>query len=203
MSTKYTTGYIEKAASTTDYAGRFVLNEETPDRVGDVIAVKGWVLDQFVKNPVALWMHKHDQPIGTWENVQVKGRQLIGDLRLSGIPLAQMAKQLIDEGILKAVSVGFRVLDYDPIDKEDPWGAWNIKSAELLETSLVSVGAHPNALRISKSLGLSREDRELIFGAGTPAVQIDPDVREKATHPAVIRATQILAEARKSLGDHA
>ena len=195
---KYTTGYIEKSADS-GVDAKFVMNEETPDRVGDIIEVKGWVLDQFVKNPIALWMHDHEKPIGTWEDVHVKGKQLIGSLKLGTTNLARMAKQLIDDGILKAVSVGFRPLDYKPIDKDDPWGAWHIKSALLLETSLVSVPAHPNALRISKELGLDRDERELVFGATSSAMQIDPTIREKATHPSVIRATKILADARKYL----
>jgi HK97 family phage prohead protease len=199
MSMKYTTGYITKAATESDNDGTFVLNEGTPDRVGDIIEAKGWMLDDFVKNPIALWMHDHEKPIGVWENVHVKGKQLIGSLRLGNTNLARMAKQLLDDGILKAVSVGFRPIDYDPIDKDDPWGAWHIKSALLLETSLVSVPAHPNALRISKSLGLSREERELVFGASTFASQIDPEVREKAINPAVLRATKSLEAARNTL----
>jgi HK97 family phage prohead protease len=196
---KYTTGYITKDATESGDDGTFVLNEATPDRVGDIIEAKGWVLDDFEKNPIALWMHDHEKPIGTWENVHVKGKQLIGSLKLGSTNLARMAKQLLDDGILKAVSVGFRPIDYDPIDEDDPWGAWHIKSALLLETSLVSVPAHPNALRISKSLGLSREERELVFGASQSAIQIDPDVREKTTNPAVIRATKALDAARKTL----
>jgi HK97 family phage prohead protease len=196
---KYTTGYITKAATESDNDGTFVLNEGTADRMGDIIEAKGWMLDDFIKNPIALWMHDHEKPIGVWENVHVKGKQLIGSLRLGSTNLAKMAKQLLDDGILKAVSVGFRPIDYDPIDKDDPWGAWHIKSALLLETSLVSVPAHPNALRISKSLGLSREERELVFGASTFASQIDPEVREKAINPAVLRATKSLEAARNTL----
>jgi hypothetical protein len=61
------------------------------------------------------------------------------------------------------------------------------------------VPAHPNALRLSKSLGLDRAERELIFGANSAAMQIDPTIREKVTHPSVVRATKILADARKYL----
>jgi HK97 family phage prohead protease len=213
MNKKFTTGYIQKVApaSSSDddmeldepdvpaYAGSFVLNEESPDRMGDVIVASGWDLANFKRNPIALWMHESDEPIGTWENVKVAGKQLVGDLKLGTNDMAQMTRKLIEEGILRAVSVGFRVLDYEPMDQQDPWGPWLIKAAELLEVSAVSIPAHPNALRISKEFGLNRAQRELIFGASSPAVQIDPAVREKATHPAVIRAGHILADAQKSL----
>jgi HK97 family phage prohead protease len=195
---KYTTGYIEKAASA-EFDARFVMSEESPDRVGDVIDAKGWQLEEFKRNPVALWMHEHDKPIGKWANVQVRGKQLIGDLKLATTNLGQMAKKLLEEDILRAVSVGFRPIDYDPIDKDDPWGAWHIKSANLLECSLCAVPAHQNALRIAKSLGLDRAERELIFGASSVAVEIDPDVRGIATNPAVLKATHALEMARKTL----
>ena len=198
MTTKYITGYIEKGASS-DFDGAFVLNEESPDRVGDVIAVKGWELENFRRNNIALWMHDHEKPIGTWENVRVKGKQLIGDLRLGSTNLAKMAKSLIDEGILKAVSVGFQPLDYEPMDEKDPYGAWHIKSAELYEVSVVSVPAHQNALRLSKTLGLDRAERELVFGASSVAMQIDPEIRVKATNPAVLKAANVLEKARKTL----
>ena len=198
MTAKFTTGYIEKGASS-DFDGTFVLNEESPDRVGDVIAVKGWELENFRRNNIALWMHDHEKPIGTWENVRVKGKQLIGDLRLGSTNLAKMAKSLIDEGILKAVSVGFQPLDYEPMDEKDPYGAWHIKSAELYEISVVSVPALASALRISKQLGLPREDRELVFGASSVAMQIDPEIRVKATNPAVLKAANVLEKARKTL----
>ena len=199
MTTKYITGYIEKGAEKGGHDGTFIVSEETPDRVGDVIDVKGWELDNFRKNNIALWMHDHEKPIGTWENVRVKGKQLLGDLRLGSTNLAKMAKSLIDEGILKAVSVGFQPLDYEPMDEKDPYGAWHIKSAELYEVSVVSVPAHQNALRLSKTLGLDRAERELVFGASSVAMQIDPEIRVKATNPAVLKAANVLEKARKTL----
>jgi phage head maturation protease len=110
-----------------------------------------------------------------------------------------MVKKLLEEDILRAVSVGFQPLDYEPMDEKDPWGAWHIKSAELYEISVVAVPALASALRISKQLGLPREDRELIFGASSVAMQIDPEIRVKATNPAVLKAANVLEKARKTL----
>ena len=196
---KYTDGYVTKSANGADHDATFVVSEETPDRVGDVIDVKGWKLDTFEKNPIALFAHDHERIIGKWKNVRTKGKQLIGDLKLASTNLGQMVKKLLEEDILRAVSVGFQPLDYDPIDKEDPWGAWHIKSAELYEISVVAVPALASALRISKQLGLDRAERELVFGASSVAMQIDPEIREKATNPAVLKATNVLEKARKTL----
>ena len=162
MNNRFITGYIEKSASSSGLP-TFVLNEESPDRMGDIIEVAGWNLRNFKRNPIALWGHDQEKIVGRWHNIRVEGKQLLADLQLAGTRLGQMAAQLIDEGILKAVSVGFLPIEYDPIDKDEPYGAWRIKAAELLETSLVSVPAHPNALLLSKRLGLSDAERRLIF----------------------------------------
>ena len=165
------------AARDTDHDGAFVLNEESPDRMGDIIEASAWDLDDFYRNPVALWQHDADRPIGIWEDVRVEGKQLLGKLRLASTNLAAMARQLIQDGVLRAVSVGFIPIEHEPIDKKDPYGGWRIKAAKLLEVSLVSIPAHANALLLSKSLGLSQDERRLIFGASqSPRVAPDPEM---------------------------
>jgi HK97 family phage prohead protease len=157
---------LTKSSSSSEHDGTFVLNEESPDRAEDIIEVAGWDLAGFKRNPIALWQHDADRPVGYWKNLRTVGKQLIGDLKLASTRLGQMAKQLIEDNVLRAVSVGFRPLEYVPIEGTN---GYRIKSAELLEVSLVSVPAHPNALRISKQLGLSQSERDLIFtGASKP-----------------------------------
>jgi hypothetical protein len=45
-----------------------ILSDESVDRVGDVIRADGWVLTNFKKNPIALFQHRADFPLGTWKN---------------------------------------------------------------------------------------------------------------------------------------
>jgi len=168
MKHKHLTGYIEKAADGAEYDGTFILSTDSPDRDGDVIDQAGWSLDNFVKNPIALWQHDHRNPVGRWENIRVETNRLVADLKLGSTKMAQMTKQLIQDGILRAVSVGFRPLDYEPLEDDAPAKGWLIKAAELLEASLVSVPANQEALQISKSLGLSDDERSVIFEGAEP-----------------------------------
>ena len=150
----------------------FIMSDETVDRVGDVIRAKGWQLDSFKKNPVALFGHDHSFPIGTWDNVKVSGSKLLGTLRLAKEGTSARIdeiRKLLEQRILKAVSVGFSIKDYEPMDKADPFGGWDIKSAELHETSVVSVPANPSAVLLAKSMGISSETRSIVFGAGQPS----------------------------------
>ena len=202
LENRFIAGTLIKAANASkDHDGVFVLNEESEDRMGDIIEASGWDLKQFKKNPIALWQHDHDRPIGTWHNVRVEGKQLIGELKLAGTKLAQMARQLIQEGVLKAVSVGFIPKEYESKDPEDdPYGlkGYIIRKAELLETSLVSVPAHPSALLLSKSLGLSVEERRLVFA---PSKRVEDDTAKSCgEHPSIKRAKQAIEAARQTLG---
>ena len=61
----------------------FVLSDETPDRLDDIILSDGWDLENFKKNPIALFNHKSDFPIGKWHNLRVEDKQLRGHLELA------------------------------------------------------------------------------------------------------------------------
>ena len=151
----------------------FILSDESVDRMGDVIRADGWDLASFKKNPVALFGHSHDQILGVWENVRVEGKKLLGRLKLAKpgtSELVDTVRSLIDQRILKAVSVGFQPIEAEP--RKSGGGYDFIKSA-LHEVSVVSVPANPNALAIAKAL--SPEIANKLF------VQLDPVAGEDRT----------------------
>ena len=140
----------------------FVMSDQSVDRVGDVIEAKGWILDPFAKNPVALFGHNHDKPIGTWENVRIVGQKLIGRLKLAAEGTSaeiDTIRKLVEQRVLRAVSVGFQPLEAEPIKKT---GGMRFTKQILHETSLVAVPANANALAIAKSLGANPK---LIFAS--------------------------------------
>lgn len=146
--TLYASRLIEKAGG--DGPVEFVLSEESEDRYNDVILAKGWDIEAFKRNPVMLKQHDHNQPIGTWKRVRVEGKQLLGvaNFDTGGVAGAEAERQ-VKAGVLSAVSVGFRPLSR-PQERDN--GGLLFEKSELLEVSLVSVPAHPNALRV-KSYG--------------------------------------------------
>ncbi len=145
----------------------FVLSDATVDRYGDVVDPAGWSLANFKKNPIALFGHSGGFPIGKWADVRVEGGRLVGRLVLAAKGTSSRLDEiisLVEQGILRAVSVGFRPLKSEPIDPAKPWGAQRYTKSELLETSLVSVPANPAAIALAKSLNLSPEIMDLAFG---------------------------------------
>src|SRR5262245_51867893 len=133
----------------------YVMSDESVDRMGDVIVQSGWQLANFKKHPIALFNHDRDQVIGSWRDVRVRDGRLIGKLELADegtSPLVDTIRKLTEQNILRAVSVGFRPLKSEPLNEEEKFGALRFLKSELMECSLVSVPANPNALAITKGI---------------------------------------------------
>lgn len=142
----------------------YVMSDETVDRMGDVIEAKGWDLASFQKNPIALFGHDHNFVIGHWTDVKVVGRALVGKLNLLPKGISSRLDEIraaVDAGILRAVSVGFAA-DAKMAEPNNT-GGFLIRSAELLECSLVAVPANPSALQMAKSLNLTDSACGVIF----------------------------------------
>lgn len=174
---------VHKTVASNGDGLEFVLSDATVDRYGDIVDPSGWMLANFRKNPIALFGHSGGFPIGTWSNIRVEGEKLIGRLNLAAKGTSARLDEiisLVEQGILRAVSVGFRPLKSEPIDAEKPWGAQRYIKQELLETSLVSVPANPAALALAKSLNLSQEIMDLAFGVNADTRRRDMTTGEHA-----------------------
>jgi HK97 family phage prohead protease len=139
----------------------FVLSDESVDRHGDIVRAAGWDLSDFLNNPIALFGHAHDQIIGTWSNVHVEGKRLVGRLRMASegtSELVDVVRKLVEQRILRAVSVGFMPLEGEPRDPKDRWGGYEFTKQTLSEASLVAVPANPNALALAKALSPATAD---------------------------------------------
>lgn len=153
---------------------KFVLSTATVDRMNDIVE-QDWDLKDFQNNPIALYQHNHDEPIGIWERVRVEAGRLVGDLKLAAAgtsPLIDTVRSLVSQRILKAVSVGFTVGAEEPRGKD--WrDGYLLKEPSLHEASLVSVPANQEALSIAKSFHLSERDMSRLFEA-QKEVETDP-----------------------------
>ena len=118
-----------------------VASDETKDRHGEIVKVKGWDLQNFKKNPTMLIGHNYqDLPVGKWNKTRVEEKELLVEPEFANTDKGNEVEELDKSGILPAVSVGFMVKKRN---EEDPS---IIEEAELLEVSWVSVPANPSAL---------------------------------------------------------
>jgi HK97 family phage prohead protease/HK97 family phage major capsid protein len=160
-------GGVRRKTHAEDVHGmEFILSDESVDRMGDTIASEGWDIKAFKKNPIALFNHNPSFPIGKWSDLRVEDKGLRGKLQLAPEGTSDRIdeiRKLINAGILKAVSVGFRDIESEPLDRKNPFGGLRFMKQELIETSLVAVPANPNALAIAKSLKVSPQTLDLVF----------------------------------------
>ena len=157
-------GVVHKTSVSPGHGVEFILSDATPDRMGDVIDADGWDLTNFNKNPVALFNHRSDFPIGKWNNLRVANGKLRGHLQLAPEGTSDRIdeiRRLVDADILRAVSVGFMPIKSEPLTK-DSHGTRFLNS-ELVETSLVAIPANPNALAVARSLNISRDTVAMVF----------------------------------------
>ena len=123
--------YIEGYASTNDV-----------DRAGDVVPVAVWEkgIKNYLKNPVVLAYHDHNDPVGRVVEHRVDSKGLWVKARISS---AAEIFNLVKDNVLTAFSIGFKVLDasYDAATE-----IFSIKQLELVEISIVSVPCNQNTI---------------------------------------------------------
>lgn len=197
---------VRKALAGKGEGMEFVLSDATVDRYGDIVEPDGWDLKNFKKNPIALFGHDSRFPIGKWADLRVEGGKLIGKLQLAqrgtSFRIDELIK-LVEQGILRAVSVGFRALKAEPLNEADPYGPRRFLKQELLETSLVSVPANPAALAMAKSMNLSSETMSLAFGeeAGTRRRDMSTGEQAVTTHPSNSRSSKMFKSLSERIQD--
>lgn len=141
----------------------FVISDGSLDRHGTRINPAGWDLRNFKKNPIALFAHDSRFPLGNWTNIRTDGDKLVATLKLAAKGTSDRIDEiisLIEQGVLRAVSVGFNVTKLGTPGKDE----FDFVAQELLETSVVAIGSNANALAKARSLNISPETQSLVFG---------------------------------------
>ena len=151
------------------------------DRAGDIIEGNAWAkggLDNFKNNPVILFNHNYDRPIGRAKEIGVTENGLELTARIS--KSAGEIKDLIKDGVLGAFSVGFKVKDADYISETD---GYKIKDAELFEVSVVSVPCNQTAVfSLAKSFDSMEEYDQFKknFIKETPSIDANAKIEQSS-----------------------
>ena len=157
------------------------------DRAGDIIEAQAWTkggLENFKQNPILLFNHDYNRPIGRATSLEVtdKGLEITGRISKA----AGDIKDLVKDGVLGAFSVGFKVKDADYMTETD---GYKIKDAELFEVSVVSIPCNQGAtFGLSKSFDSIDEYNEFKkqflkanSTAAADAVKIEQPSEEKSS----------------------
>ena len=138
-------------------------NTTAKDRVGDVVTAQAWAkgVENYRRNPVLLYQHKHENPIGRVDKITVDKKGIFVEASVSDAAEQNHGVQtLIKDGALKSFSVGFRVKD-GKYNREDD--SMMITDVELLEISVVSVPCNQDSLfSIRKSFESDNDYKEFV-----------------------------------------
>jgi HK97 family phage major capsid protein/HK97 family phage prohead protease len=146
---------------------RGVATTPEPDRMGDVVESLGMKF----KNPMPLlWQHQADKPVGLVKFEKPTKNGINFEATLAPVVEPGALKDRVDEAwqsikhqLVRAVSIGFRALEYSFMDD----GGIHFQKTECLELSLVTIPANASAtIQSIKSFdtvaraasGLTRDD---------------------------------------------
>jgi HK97 family phage prohead protease len=127
------------------------------DRHGETINIEGVDISNYKKNPIVLFSHNwHELPIGKATSIEKRDGQIVAKgvfAPESANPMAQKVRKMHDSGMIKTVSIGLFVEEFDRDERE-------IKESEMVEFSFVPIPANPEAMVMAEEKGM--EPKELI-----------------------------------------
>lgn len=192
----YTDVYV-KDINEKERSEKSVITTDGVDRDGEVVLSRGLKFEQFRKNPVVLWMHLLDKVIGKCLWIKEHDGNTIAKTQYAETEFADGIWQLVKGGFLNAKSIGMncgtlRRRDIEPKDLENraDWAGAKavIEEAEILEYSVVSVPANPDALMRAEKAGLGHLVKKYFPGAPRiTRVPLTPKI-SRAPAPRIVRA---------------
>lgn len=130
------------------------------DRHGESINPEGWVLDNYVKNPVVLFAHDYRSlPVGKADKVWFEDGKLLFNIKFADTQMGNEVFSLFKDGFLNAFSVGLIPEEWGTSGKD----AYTIMKQELLELSVVPIPANPEALGKDEQVQARFKSIENIF----------------------------------------
>lgn len=121
-------------------------NASTVDRGQEVVDPKAFKssLDKYMENPIVFYNHDWDSAIGRVVEAKITSRGLMVDIEIGkGFEPADKVWAQIQQGILKAFSIGFRPITMEFDNEEE---ILTIKDMELYEVSVVTIPMNRESL---------------------------------------------------------
>jgi HK97 family phage prohead protease len=167
---------------------RGIATTPSVDRVGDIIDPMGVKFN----NPLAfLWQHQHDKPIGSvkFDKPTAKGIEFEATIAKTDEPgtlkdRLDEAWQSIKAGLVRAVSIGFRPIEYALMDN----GGIRYSETEVYELSAVTIPANADALITTiKSIDAAARKEAGVVDDPLPEIPADPEPAATGTKARVVK----------------
>jgi HK97 family phage prohead protease len=128
----------------------YVARTPAQDRNGRITDPDGWDFANYRRNPLVFANHDHSMPIGRSPRVWMQDQLMWAQVSFADTDQARAVQDLVDQDLLRAISIGWHSLKSSLIRDEDGWptGLHSHKQ-ELVELSIVSLPADPATLRVA------------------------------------------------------
>jgi HK97 family phage prohead protease len=191
--------YVDTQAATNVLGDRqveVVLSTNRLARDGHIFEPRGCQLENYRANPIVLWQHQPEVPVGLCSGVRVaNGDSLVGLVTFAPKGVSEKADEicgLVKSGVVSGVSVGMQPIDAEPLDPSmGSRGGMRVTSWELLEISFVAlpsdVGAGVSA-RSSESIRREFEAVRSWAASVAPPILLTPNQQWEAERQRALRA---------------
>ena len=155
-----------------------LISTASVDSDKDTIEQDGWILDRYLKNPVVMWAHDYygqtpsgGVPVGKSNKITLDRQGLISNFTFrkpaNEHDFVLVVQAAWEDEVLRAGSVGFAPVEWT---RNEERGGIDFQKQELLEWSIVSIPANPDALRRSYEMAIK--------SAGYPELLGNPEYDE-------------------------
>jgi HK97 family phage prohead protease len=182
-----------KGINDESYTIKGVFSTADEDRHGEIVDQKTWQLNDYLKNPVVLFGHDHNQPaIGKVTSLFFnESGNLEGEIQFAAkeYEFANTIFKLYKGGFMRAFSVGFQneVVEYDDANNKV-----TLKRNTLFEISTVNVPANQLAIAKSKGIDTAPLEKHMANAISTPVVEKEGRVLSAKNKTVIINAIDAL-----------
>lgn len=133
-------------------------------------------------NAPALWMHDRRSPVGIIESARIVKKSLEVTVRFGSSELAESTRKDVEAGIIKNVSVGYRIHSWNLESSEDGVDTYRVTDWEPQEGSFVTIPA-------DKTVGVGRSESLRCLLSGATAENEEEPQRSQEPKPRTMPAT--------------
>jgi len=126
-----------------------ILSTGAVARDGHILVPQGCDLAGYRKNPIILYQHMPQAPVGTASAITVWPDRITAKITFAPLGVSATADEvrgLVKSGVVRSLSVGFDPKDGEPLDPKRPRDGQRFTEWELLECSFVSLPADTGAV---------------------------------------------------------
>lgn len=134
---------------------RVIASTDSVDMMGDIVVQEGGDLSVYKRNPIVLFSHSPEMPIGTTRAIGLVDGKLTAEIEFAPAGISHKADEicaLTKAGILKSVSIGFDPVEAEPLNPSRPRGPQKYLKWILCEISVVAIPANTEAIVTEKAM---------------------------------------------------